>query len=261
MKEYGATPLESDGTCAFPVHVRWNFVFEVDYAQQVTSSKFPSHPGSSLALLFFCLRLAGGHVVCDSEYVAFEGWEEGLESHQDPAKVPQSRLQETKEQQQQEAWQHMKKDLLVEWDFKLEEAALSTKGGGSPQNPLQSQSFTAEEEEDVEVVSRLFSQLQKMAEAADLEGTPLAQDFVVSLLHGPNTKRKTGRIADAYQGRARRDVVQTWCVHRSLQTTKRFGLLEWTEEGSLTMCQEWCQRIQFFWTFCVEQGDPDLVFD
>ena len=156
----------------------------------------------------------------------------------------------------------MQKDLLVEWDFKLEEAALSTKGGGSPQNPLQSQSFTAEEEEeDEEVVSRLFSQLQKMAEAADLEGNPLAEDFVVALRHGSNTKRRTGRIADAYQGRAKRDLVQKWCVHRSLQTTKRFGLLEWTEEGSLTMCQEWCQRMQFFLTFCVEQGDPDLVFD
>ena len=27
------------------------------------------------------------------------------------------------------------------------------------------------------------------------------------------------------------------------------------------MSQEWCQRMQFFWTLCVEQGDPDLVFD
>ena len=27
------------------------------------------------------------------------------------------------------------------------------------------------------------------------------------------------------------------------------------------MCQEWCQRMQFFWTCCVDQGNPDLVFD
>ena len=156
----------------------------------------------------------------------------------------------------------MSADLLVEWDFKLEEAQLAKKGSGSFQSPLQSLDVSAGEvEEDEETVARLFSQLQKMAEAADLEGIPLAQDFVVSLLHGPNTKRRTGRIADAYQGRARRDVVQKWCGHRSLQVTKRFGLVEWTEEGSLTMCPEWCERMQFLWTLCVEQGDPDLVFD
>ena len=97
VKEYGATPLESDGTCAFPVHVRWNFVFKVDYAQQVSSSEFPSHPGSFLALLFFCKRLSGGHVVCDSEYVAFQGWEDGLESHKAPETMPQSQLTKTKE--------------------------------------------------------------------------------------------------------------------------------------------------------------------
>ena len=196
--------------------------------------------------------------MCDSEYVAFQGWEEGLESHKAPETAPQSQFKKTKEQQQQEAWQSMTADLLVEWDFKLEEAQLAKKGSGSSQSPLQSLDVSAGEvEEDEETVARLFSSLQKMAEAAALEGLPLAEDFVVSLLHGANTKRRTGRIADAYQGRARRDVVQKWCVHRSLQSTKRFGLLEWTEVGSLTMCQEWCQRMQFFWTCCVERGDPE----
>ena len=41
--------------------------------------------------------------------------------------------------------------------------------------------------EDEATVARLFSSLQRMAEAADMEGTPIAEDFVVSLLHGPNT--------------------------------------------------------------------------
>ena len=27
------------------------------------------------------------------------------------------------------------------------------------------------------------------------------------------------------------------------------------------MCQEWCERMQFFWNMCVEHGDPDMVFD
>ena len=154
----------------------------------------------------------------------------------------------------------MKSDLLVEWDFKLEDAELAKKGSASSPNPLQSLVFSAEEEEDEVTVARLFSSLQKMAEAADMEGTPIAKDFLVTLMHGQNTKRKTGRIADAYQGRARRDLVNKSCVHRSLQVTKRFGLEEWTEEGSLTMCQEWCERMQFFWNVCVAQRDPGLVF-
>ena len=64
--------------------------FKVDFAHQVNSSKFPHHPGCILALLSYLERLGGGHVVCDSEYVAFEGWEDELEGFKGVETAPQS---------------------------------------------------------------------------------------------------------------------------------------------------------------------------
>ena len=88
------------------------------------------------------------------------------------------------------------------------------------------------------VVTRLFSALQRLSETAELEGIPCAEDF-----DGDTTKQLTGRIADAYQGRAKSDLVKKWCAHRKLQVTKRYGLKDWTEGGPLVMCLEWCERM------------------
>ena len=115
-KEYAATPQEPDGTHAFPVHHRWNFVFKVDYAHQVTSESFPSHVGATLALLFHIIRLGGGFALCASEYVPFDGWTEGLEDPRGEGQL--SRAKDggmSEEALKTDLWRQMLEELYVGW--------------------------------------------------------------------------------------------------------------------------------------------------
>ena len=157
----------------------WNFVFKVDYAHTVTSKSMPIFPGTSLALLFHLVRVSDGFALCDSEYVPFEGWADGLERGKptEGEEEAQGQGKKTKDEQRQELWKRLKEDLLVGWDFEVEDAGHKGHTGSSG-DPKAKEVGTAElDEEDDEVVFRLFKALDRMKEACDMEGRPVSKNF------------------------------------------------------------------------------------
>ena len=82
-------------------------------------------------------------------------------------------------------------------------------------------------EEDYAILLRLFEAMEKVRENAATHGVKLAEDFLVHLWHGEATKKASGKIADAYQSRARGGPCYKWCKQRDLQVTTRFGLGDW----------------------------------
>ena len=118
-----------------------------------------------------------------------------------------------------------------------------------------------ESQQDDELMVNLFEALEKMRESMCLEGGYPAEDFKVAILHGKSTKSLTGHYADAFQGQAKSEAAQNWCLKYGLNRSSRYGILhDWTPLDASTMALAWCQKMQHLYNIYVESGDPDYTY-
>ena len=235
---------------------RWKYVFHVDYGKIVTSRNFPAHDGFIMLLQFNLLRLPGQVAVTDAHPVPFTNWSDGL----DPCREEKPPAENTTRGPLSlpSSSSAIPQDLLISWNFDL--------GEDTEENTAvkKRRHFDLEEDEsqqDDELMVNLFEALEKMRESMCLEGGYPAEDFKVAILHGKSTKSLTGHYADAFQGQAKSEAAQNWCLKYGLNRSSRYGILhDWTPLDASTMALAWCQKMQHLYNIYVESGDPDYTY-
>jgi hypothetical protein len=69
-----------------------------------------------------------------------------------------------------------------------------------------------------------------------------------------------GRAYDAFQGSARGASANAWCLEYTMARSARFDISLYGEAGSKACAEEWCRRMQYFYTMYLDAKDVGHVY-